>query len=53
MTLGKTLTIYRVRRQSFWNQERRNLRESSAHLFGVIMRRVCGDASAVFRVFFV
>jgi len=42
-----------VRRQSFWNQERRNLRESSAHLFGVIMRRVCGDASAVFRVFFV
>ena len=29
-----------VRRQGFWNHERPKLRESLAHLFDVIMRRV-------------
>ena len=34
-----------VRRQGFWNQWRPKQREGLAHLFGLIMRRVCGDAS--------
>ena len=38
-----------VRRQSFWNQERRKLSECSAHLVGVIMRRVGCDASVALR----
>ena len=38
------------RRQSFWNQRRPKLRESLAHLVGLIMRRAGGDASAAFRV---
>jgi hypothetical protein len=42
-----------VRRQVFWDQERPNLRESLAHLVGLIIRRVGGDASAAFRVSFV
>ena len=42
-----------VRRQSFWNQWRPKLRESSAHLVGLIMRRAGGDASDAFRVSFV
>ena len=42
-----------VRLQGIWNQERRNLREYLAHLVDPIMRRVCGDASAAVRVFFV
>ncbi len=42
-----------VRRQVFWNQERCKLRESSAHLVGLIMRRVCGDASVALRGSFV
>ena len=42
-----------VRRQGFWNQWQLNLRESSAHLVGLIMRRVVCDASAVLRVSFV
>ena len=40
-----------VRRQGFWNQKRRELRESLAHLVGLIMRRACGDASVALRVF--
>ena len=42
-----------VRRQSFWNQRRLKLRESLAHLVGIIMRRAGGDASVAFRVSFV
>ena len=42
-----------VRRQGFWNQWQLNLRESSAHLVGLIMRHVVCDASAVLRVSFV
>lgn len=38
-----------VRHQSFWNQERRKLRECSAHLVGIIMRHVDCDASVAFR----
>ena len=34
-----------VRRQGFWNQWALKLRESLAHLFGLIMRRAGGDAS--------
>ena len=47
------LVLQSVRRQGFWNQWQLNLRESSAHLFGLIMRRVVCDASAVLRVSFV
>ena len=47
------LRAYDVRRQGFWDQERLNLRESLAHLVGLIMLRVGGDASAAFRVSFV
>ena len=39
-----------VRRLSFWNQEQLKLRESLAHLVGLIMRRACGDASVALRV---
>lgn len=42
-----------VRRQSLWNQRRPELRESLAHLVGVIMRRVACDASVALRVSFV
>ncbi|MEM7441561.1 MAG: AAA family ATPase [Pseudomonadota bacterium] len=42
-----------VRRQVFWNQGRPELSESLAHLFSLIMRRVCGDASVALRVSFV
>ena len=42
-----------VRRQGFWNQARPKLRESSAHLVGLIMRRVFCDASGALRAFFV
>lgn len=42
-----------VCRQSFWNQMRLKLRESLAHLIGLIMQRVACDASAAFRVSFV
>ena len=42
-----------VRRQVFWNQWWPKLRESSAHLCGLIMRRVGGDSSVAFRVSFV
>ena len=42
-----------VRRQGFWVQRRPKLRESLAHLVGLIMRRVACDASGAFRVSFV
>ena len=42
-----------VRRQGFWDQERPNVRESLAHLVGLIMRRAGGDASGAFRASFV
>jgi hypothetical protein len=42
-----------VRRQGFWDQWRPKLRESLAHLFGLIMRRAGGDASVALRVSFV
>ena len=62
-TSGEDLICYRlpishrtklrgVRRQGFWNQWRLNLRESSAHLVVLIMRRVVCDASVALRVFF-
>lgn len=38
-----------VRRQSFWNHERRKLRECSAYLVGLIMLRVDCDASGALR----
>ena len=38
-----------VRRQSFWASWRAELREGLAHLVHVIMRRICGEASAAFR----
>jgi hypothetical protein len=46
-------TCRSVRRQSFWHQELLKLRESLAHLVGLIMRRVVCDASVAFRVSFV
>ena len=42
-----------VRRQSFWHQELRKLRECPAHLVGFIMRRAVCDASVALRVSFV
>ncbi|WP_209120873.1 hypothetical protein, partial [Parasedimentitalea maritima] len=39
------LAVLSVRRQSFWVQMRPKLRESLAHLVGLIMRRVVCDAS--------
>ena len=42
-----------VRRQGFWHQELRKLRESLAHLVGFIMRRAVCDASVALRVSFV
>ena len=42
-----------VRRQNYWSQEWPKLRECSAHLIGVIMRRVFCDASVAFRRSFV
>ncbi|WP_412551818.1 hypothetical protein [Shimia sp. MIT910701] len=41
---------YIVRRQSFWNQKRRELRECSAHRVGLIMLRVDCDASVALRM---
>ena len=38
-----------VRRQSFWVRRRPDLRECLAHPFGLIMRRICGEASVAFR----
>ena len=38
-----------VRRQGFWNHELLKLRDSLAHLVGVIMQRVGCDASAALR----
>jgi hypothetical protein len=46
-------TCRSVRRQSFWDQERPNLRECLAHLVGLIMRLAGGDASVALRVSFV
>jgi len=46
-------TFRGVRRQGFWNQWRPKLRESLAHLVGLIMRRAGGDASVALRVSFV
>ena len=48
-----TKIVLIVRRQGFWNQWRPKLRESLAHLVGLIMRRAGGDASAALRVSFV
>ena len=42
-----------VRRQGFWNRWQLKLRESLAHLVGLIMRRAVCDASVAFRAFFV
>jgi hypothetical protein len=42
--------IANVRRLVFWNQWALKLRESLAHLFGLIMRRAGGDASVALRV---
>ena len=45
--------IVTVRRQGFWHQELRKLRECPAHLVGFIMRRAVCDASVALRVSFV
>ena len=42
--------ILTVRRQGFWNHEQRKLKESLAHLIGLIMRRIVCDASDALRV---
>ena len=53
MTIAASAIADSVRRQVFWNQELRKLRESLAHLVGLIMRRACGDAIVALRVSFV
>ncbi len=50
---GQLTKIEFVRRQVFWNQCALKLRESLAHLVGLIMQRAGGDASAALRVSFV
>jgi len=47
------ILYWRVRRQGFWDQRLPKLRESLAHLVGLIMRRAGGDASVAFRGSFV
>jgi len=37
-----------VRRQGFWDRCLPELREGLAHLLVLIMRRICGEASAAF-----
>jgi hypothetical protein len=49
----KPLLLCCVRRQGFWHQELRKLRECPAHLVGFIMRRAVCDASVALRVSFV
>jgi hypothetical protein len=44
---------FSVRRQGFWDRWMPELREDLAHLVRLIMRRICGEASAAFRWFFV
>lgn len=39
-----------VRRQRYWAKEQRELSEYLAHLIGSIMRRICSEASAWFRL---
>ena len=39
----------RVRRQGFWDRWPPELKEGSAHLVGLIMQRICGEASVAFR----
>ena len=46
----KIRIVLDVRRQSFWNQKRRELRECSAHRVGLIMLRVDCDASVALRM---
>ena len=38
-----------VRRQGFWDRWPPELKEGSAHLVGLIMQRICGEASVAFR----
>ena len=45
--------IHIVRSQRFWDRWLPDLREGLAHLVGLIMRRICGEASAGFRWSFV
>ena len=52
-TNGRQFTFRAVCRQGFWDQWRSKLRESLAHLVGLIMRRAGGDASVALRVSFV
>jgi hypothetical protein len=47
--MGETI----VRRQGFWSQCLLSLRESFAHLVGLITRLAGGGASVVFRTSFV
>ena len=42
-----------VRRRGFWDRWPPELREGLAHLLGLIMRRICGEASVAFRWSFV
>ncbi|WP_430448937.1 TetR/AcrR family transcriptional regulator [Rhodophyticola sp.] len=42
-------TALLVRRQGFWDRWLPKLREGLAHLFGLIMRRICCEASVAFR----
>ena len=53
MVFSLTIPRRAVRRQGFWDQWRPKLRESLAHLVGLIMRRAGGDASVALRVSFV
>ncbi|WP_107893485.1 IS66 family insertion sequence element accessory protein TnpB [Rhodovulum imhoffii] len=45
--------LFVVRRQGFWDRWLPELREGLAHLVGLIMRRIFGEASAALRWSFV
>ncbi len=51
--LHNLFEVLTVRRQGFWDRWLPELREGLAHLVGLIMRRICGEASVAFRWSFV
>ena len=53
MKMSRIRCLRIVRRQGFWNQWQLKLRECSAHLGDLIMRRAVCDASAALRVSYV
>ena len=51
--ISKLMNVSDICRQGFWASYRPKPREDLAHLVGLIMQRICGEASAAFRWSFV